>query len=115
MFDPAATLHDTTSCLRVLALSILRECHSLDRYTDFATAKLGCCSVLKHSPITIFVGPKEGFYRESSKERVQSQSVSRQGRDRENDIEIPQGSNHFRPRRCRGYFFYIQGQNRRHI
>jgi hypothetical protein len=63
--------------------------HSLDRYGNFAAAKLGVLFSFEHPPITIFVGPKERSYRESSKERVQSQSVSRQGRDRENDIEIP--------------------------
>ena len=33
---------------------------------------------------------------------------SRQGGTGPNDIEIHKESNHFRPRRCRGYFFYIQ-------
>ena len=67
MFDPAATLHDTTSCLRVLAVSILRERHSLDRYRDFATAKLGYCSVLNTPRSLSSSGRRRGFIGKAAK------------------------------------------------
>jgi hypothetical protein len=73
---------------------------------DFATAKLRVLYYIEH-PRSYFVfhlhRAEGGSYGESSKERVQSESLSSQGRNRENDIELSQGSNYFRPRRYRGY------------
>ena len=82
---------------------------------DFATAKLRVLFCIEHLGshfVFHYLRRAEGgSYGESGKDRVQSQSLSSQGGNRENDIEISQGSDRFRPRRYRGYdLLYPEGK-----
>jgi CRP-like cAMP-binding protein len=88
------------------------NCHSLDHCRKFCHSRIAGAG-LYWTPRSLFLfhylrRAEGGSYGESSKERVQSQSVSCQGRNPENDIEIPQGSSHFRQGDIADTTFYIQ-------